>query len=102
MWCDRTPRTASVKPQLIASSGTLNDSHVLVRPARISASACSTKYSAHAAAYAWKYVLARSRSIALDSGWPFLSTGGVHSNDTSGRDTVRGRLICTLCPVDFT
>ena len=31
------------------SSGTLNDSQVLVRPARTSASACSTKYSAAAA-----------------------------------------------------
>src|SRR5271165_6806488 len=84
------------------SSGTVNGSHVLVRPARISASACSTKYSAHAAAYAWKYVRARSRSIALDSGWPALSTGGFHSNVTGGRDTVLGRLISTLWPVDFT
>ena len=50
MWCDSTPRTASVKPQLIASSGTVNGSQVLVWPARISASAFSTKYSAQAAA----------------------------------------------------
>ena len=50
MWCDSTPRTASVKPQLFASSGTVNGSQVLVRPARISASAFSMKYSAHAAA----------------------------------------------------
>ena len=50
MWCESTPRTASVKPQPIASSGTLNDSHVLVWPARTSASAFSAKCSAHAAA----------------------------------------------------
>ena len=47
MWCDSTPRTASVKPQPIASSGTLNVSQVLVWPARTSASAFSTKCSAH-------------------------------------------------------
>ena len=45
---------------------------------------------------------ARLRSIALDSGRPCLSTGGVHSKLTSGLSTVRGRLICTLCPVDLT
>ena len=50
MWCDSTPRTASVKPQPMPSSGTLNGSHVLVCPARISASAFSTKCSAQAAA----------------------------------------------------
>ena len=50
MWWDSTPRTASVKPTLFASWGTSNDSQVLVRPARISASACSTKYTADAAA----------------------------------------------------
>ena len=50
MWCDSTPRTASVKPQLFASSGTLNGSQVFVCPARISASACSVKCSAAAAA----------------------------------------------------
>ena len=49
MWCDSTPRTASVKPQLNASWGTFNDSQVLVRPARISASAFSTKYTPSAA-----------------------------------------------------
>ena len=50
MWCDSTPRTASVKPQPMPSSGTSNDSQVLVRPARISTSAFSAKCSAHAAA----------------------------------------------------
>ncbi len=50
MWCESTPRTASVNPQLIASSGTSNRSQVLVRPARISTSAFSQKYSAAAAA----------------------------------------------------
>ena len=54
MWCDSTPRTASVKPQLTASSGTLKVSQVLVWPARISASAFSVKCRAAAAAYAWK------------------------------------------------
>ena len=54
MWCDRTPRTASVKPTPMASSGTLNSLHVLVWPARTSASAFSMKYSAQPAAYAWK------------------------------------------------
>ena len=54
MWWDSTPRTASVNPQLTASSGTVNFSHVLVWPARTSASACSAKCSAAAAAYAWK------------------------------------------------
>ena len=43
-----------MNPQLLASSGTLNGSQVLVRPARISARAFSVKYSAQAAAYAWK------------------------------------------------
>src|SRR3954465_4883722 len=32
MWWDSAPRTASVKPTLIASSGTLNGDHVLVWP----------------------------------------------------------------------
>jgi hypothetical protein len=50
MWWLSTPRTASVNPQLFASSGTVNGSHVLVWPARISASAFSVKCSAHAAA----------------------------------------------------
>ena len=54
MWWESTPRTASVKPTLNASSGTLNGSQVFVRPALISARAFSTKYSAAAAAYAWK------------------------------------------------
>ena len=54
MWCESTPRTASVNPQPMPSSGTSNLSHVLVRPARISTSACSAKCSAQAAAYAWK------------------------------------------------
>ena len=54
MWCDRTPRTASVNPQLFASSGTVNGSQVLVFPARISASAFSVKCRAAAAEYAWK------------------------------------------------
>ena len=50
MWWDSTPRTASVNPQLLASSGTVNGSQVLVLPARTSASAFSVKYSAAAAA----------------------------------------------------
>ena len=45
---------------------------------------------------------ARSRSIALDSGAPLESVGTFHSKVTSGLLTVRGRLISTLCPVDFT
>ena len=49
-----TPRTASWKPHPIASSGTLKSFHVLVLPACSSASACSAKYRAAAAAYAWK------------------------------------------------
>src|SRR5271155_5726955 len=53
-WCDNTPRTASWKPHPIASSGTLKSFHVLVLPACSSASACSAKYRAAAAAYAWK------------------------------------------------
>ena len=32
MWCESTPRTASVKPQPMASSGTSNGSQVLVSP----------------------------------------------------------------------
>jgi hypothetical protein len=43
------PRTASVNPTLSVFSGTLKGDQVLVRPARTSASACSTKYSAQAA-----------------------------------------------------
>ena len=54
MWWLSTPRTASVNPTLTASSGTSNFVQVLVRPARISSSAFSQKYSASAAAYAWK------------------------------------------------
>ena len=50
MWCESTPRTASVKPQLMASSGTLNGFQVSVCPARTSASAFSTKCRAAAAA----------------------------------------------------
>src|SRR6478736_374970 len=96
MWCDSAPRTASWKPTLSASVGTVNDDQVEVRPARTSASACSTKYSAQAAAYAWKYDRARLRSSAL------LHRGIFHSKVTSGRVTVRGRLIRTLWPVDFT
>jgi hypothetical protein len=53
-WCDSTPRTASWKPQPMASSGTLKSLQVEVRPAFNSPSAFSTKYSAVAAAYAWK------------------------------------------------
>ena len=96
MWCDSTPRTASVKPQLTPSSGTLNGSHVLVLPLRTSASACSTKCRAIAAEYAWKYVRARLRSSAL------LHCGIFHSKPTSGLVAVRGRVIVTLCPVDLT
>ena len=54
MWCESTPRTASVKPQPMPSSGTLNGSQVLVWPARTSASAFSMKCSAQPQAYAWK------------------------------------------------
>ena len=54
MWCESTPRTASVNPQPMPSSGTSNGSHVFVLPARTSASAFSMKSSALAAAYAWK------------------------------------------------
>ena len=50
MWWLSTPRTASVKPQPMPSSGTSNFSQVLVRPARISTSAFSAKCSAQAAA----------------------------------------------------
>src|SRR3954466_12160667 len=96
MWWDSTPRTASVKPTLTDSSGTLNFSHVLVLPPRISSSAFCTKYSASPAAYAWKYVRARLRSRAL------LHFGIFHSKVTSGFNAVRGRLISTLWPVDLT
>ena len=54
MWWLSTPRTASVKPTLTASSGTSNGVQVLVRPARTSSRPLSTKCSASAAAYAWK------------------------------------------------
>ena len=50
MWWLSTPRTASVNPQPMPSSGTSKDSHVFVRPARISTSAFSAKCSAQAAA----------------------------------------------------
>jgi hypothetical protein len=43
MWCESTPRTASVKPQPMASWGTSKGSQVFVRPARTSASAFSMK-----------------------------------------------------------
>jgi hypothetical protein len=43
MWWLSTPRTASVNPQLTASSGTLNGVQVWVWPARTSASAFSMK-----------------------------------------------------------
>ena len=43
MWCDSTPRTASVNPQPMPSSGTSNGSQVLVFPARTSARAFSMK-----------------------------------------------------------
>ena len=96
MWWLSTPRTASVKPTEIAASGTSNDVHVSVCPARTSSSAFSVKYSASAAAYAWKYVRARFRSIAL------LHLGIFHSKVTSGFSAVRGRLITTLFPVALT
>ena len=67
------------------SSGTLNSVQVLVRPAFISLRACSTEVGAAAAEYAWKYVRARSRSMAL------LHLGIFHSNSTSGIDIVFGR-----------
>ena len=41
MWCDSTPRAASWKPTLTASSGTVKSFHDFVRPARTSASAFS-------------------------------------------------------------
>ncbi len=50
MWCESTPRTASVKPTPIASSGTVNGSHERVRPALSSSNALSRKCSAAAAA----------------------------------------------------
>src|SRR5215467_15962870 len=40
--------------------------------------------------------------MALDSGAPDLSTGIFHSKLASGLVAVRGRLICTLWPVDLT
>src|SRR5215470_15563016 len=95
-WWDRTPRTASVKPQPMESLGTLNGSHVLVWPARTSSNALSMKWSAHPAAYAWKYVRARSRSRVLDH------LGIFHSNVTGPLVAVLGRLMTTLVPVDFT
>jgi hypothetical protein len=85
-----------VESQPIASSGTLNSVHVLVRPACSSSSAFSAKCRAHAAAYAWKYVRARSRSIAFDH------FGTCHSNSTSGFIAVCGIYILTLLPVAFT
>jgi hypothetical protein len=96
MWCESTPRTASVNPQPIPTSGTSNGSQVLVRPARISASAFSAKCSAQAAAYAWKYVRARPRSMVL------LQRGIFHSKLTGPLSAVFGRLICTLEPVALT
>ena len=50
MWCERTPRTASWKPQPIASSGTSKGSNVFVRPARTSSKALSRKWNAQPAA----------------------------------------------------
>src|SRR5262245_12650937 len=78
------------------SSGTLNGSHVLVWPLRTSASAFSMKCSAQPQAYAWKYVRARSRSIAFDHGGIF------HSKVTGGRVALLGRLMTTLFPVALT
>ena len=96
MWCDSTPRTASVNPQPMPSSGTLNGSHVLVLPARTSANALSRKCSAAPAEYAWKYVRARLRSMVFDH------FGIFHSKLTGPFSAVFGRLICTLLPVAFT
>src|SRR5712691_8264879 len=70
--------------------------HGLVWPACISASAFSTQCSATAAEYAWKYVRARLRSIAL------LHCGIFHSYSTSGFRAVLGSRILTLCPVALT
>src|SRR5580658_6532066 len=58
--------------------------------------AFSAKCRAQAAAYAWKYVRARSRSMAL------LHLGIFHSNSTSGFDAVLGKSTFTLCPVALT
>src|SRR5438105_9629984 len=80
----------------MASLGTVNSLHVLVWPACISASAFSTQCSATAAEYAWKYVRARLRSIAL------LHCGIFHSNSTAGFVALLGSRILTLCPVDST
>ena len=41
MWCESTPRAASWKPTLTASSGTLKSVQLLVRPARTSSNALS-------------------------------------------------------------
>ena len=41
MWCEMTPRAASWKPTLTASSGTVKSFQLLVRPARTSTSAFS-------------------------------------------------------------
>ena len=60
------------------------------------ASAFSMKCNAQHAAYAWKYVRARSRSMAL------LHFGIFHSNSTSGSDVVFGKYIFTLVPVALT
>ena len=49
MWCLSTPRAASWKPTLTASSGTLNSFQDFVRPARTSASAFSRWYNATSA-----------------------------------------------------
>ena len=68
----------------------------MVLPARTSASAFSRKCSAAAAAYAWKYVRARLRSIVFDH------CGIFHSKLTGPFSAVFGRLICTLLPVAFT
>ncbi|MFC8289346.1 hypothetical protein [Streptomyces cyaneofuscatus] len=43
-----------MNPTPIDSSGTSNCSQVWVRPARTSSIACSAKWRAAAAAYAWK------------------------------------------------
>src|SRR5437588_409747 len=80
----------------MASLGTVKSLQVLVWPARTSSSAFSIQWSATAAAYAWKYVRARLRSIAL------LHCGIFHSNSTSGFVAVLGSRILTLCPVDST
>src|SRR5918911_132146 len=48
-WCESTPRTASWKPQPIASSGTSKFSNTFVWPLRTRSSAFSTKWIAIAA-----------------------------------------------------